>query len=62
MKNNILIFWGAGFIGSHLVDELLKKGHYVIVYDNCEAQVHGYISNPPENLAKNIEFIKGDII
>ena len=25
---------GAGFIGSHFVDYLLKKKHKVIVYDN----------------------------
>ena len=30
---------GAGFIGSHIVDRLMKDGHEVIVYDNfCTGQ------------------------
>ena len=27
---------GAGFIGSHLADQLLKKGHKVVSYDNFD--------------------------
>ncbi|MCC6600112.1 MAG: GDP-mannose 4,6-dehydratase [Crocinitomicaceae bacterium] len=38
----ILVTGGAGFIGSHLVDELIARGHVVIVVDNL---VNGRIEN-----------------
>ena len=33
-KNKILVNGGAGFVGSHLCKELLKKDNYVICVDN----------------------------
>ena len=31
----ILITGGAGFIGSHLVEELLSKENEILIFDNC---------------------------
>lgn len=52
-----LVTGGAGFIGSHLVEELVKKGEAVRVLDNLET---GKESNMAPWLRK-IEFIRGDI-
>ena len=31
---NNLVFGGAGFLGSHLIDKLLKKGENILCIDN----------------------------
>lgn len=53
----ILVTGGAGFVGSRLVDELVKK-HEVTIYDNLEPQVHKDI---PAYLNKNAEFLREDV-
>jgi dTDP-L-rhamnose 4-epimerase len=58
MPENILVTGGAGFIGSHLVDALIKEGHKVKILDNLEPQVH---KGKPGYLNMDAEFIEGDI-
>ncbi|HEX2982752.1 MAG TPA: SDR family NAD(P)-dependent oxidoreductase, partial [Ignavibacteriales bacterium] len=61
MKKTVLITGGAGFIGSHLCDELLEHGYKVRVLDNLSPQVHGDIDAPPAYLNKDAEFMYGDV-
>ncbi len=56
---NILVTGGAGFIGSFLVDELIKKNFNVRVFDNLEDQVHH--GRVPKYFNKSAEFVKGDV-
>jgi dTDP-L-rhamnose 4-epimerase len=62
MSETVLITGGAGFIGSHLADVLLEKGHLVRVLDNLDPQVHGNRTlEPPSYLNRETEFKYGDI-
>lgn len=49
-----LITGGAGFIGSHLADKLIEKGHEVVVVDNLSSGLE-------ENLNKLAKFYEIDI-
>ncbi|HEX2967731.1 MAG TPA: NAD-dependent epimerase/dehydratase family protein [Bacteroidales bacterium] len=61
MMKEVLITGGAGFIGSHLCDELLRKGYNVKVLDNLSEQVHGRDRQRPEYLDPSVELIIGDV-
>lgn len=53
-QERILVTGGAGFIGSWLVDELLKRDHYVVCIDDLSG---GFLSN----INKDCKFIKVDL-
>jgi dTDP-L-rhamnose 4-epimerase len=57
----VLITGGAGFIGSHLADELLAHGYQVRVLDSLDPQVHGEDRRRPDYLAKDVELVVGDV-
>ncbi len=53
-----LVTGGAGFLGSHLCDELLRRGHRVICVDNLET---GSLANIEHIRAPEFRFIQADI-
>ncbi|MEI6350098.1 MAG: NAD-dependent epimerase/dehydratase family protein [Verrucomicrobiota bacterium] len=61
MISRVLITGGAGFVGSHLADELLAHGYEVRVLDNLCKQVHGAAAKRPDYLDADVELIIGDV-
>jgi nucleoside-diphosphate-sugar epimerase len=51
---NYLVTGGAGFIGSHISEALVQRGHRVRVVDNFAT---GY----PRNVRDGVEFVEGDL-
>lgn len=51
----VLVIGGAGYIGSHVVKELMKAGHKVTVFDNLSSGLR-------QNLFKENDFIYGNIL
>lgn len=58
---NVLVTGGAGFIGSHIALNLLKKGYKVRILDNLSPQIHGEEAELPSMLRGKVEFIQGDV-
>ncbi len=55
----VLVTGGAGFIGSHLVDSLIKEDYRVRVLDNLAPPTHN--GKLPEWFNKEAEFVLGDV-
>lgn len=55
-QKKYIVTGGAGFIGSHIVHDLLRKGHKILVVDNLDT---GYLSYLPDH--ENLEFLKCDV-
>jgi dTDP-L-rhamnose 4-epimerase len=56
--SKVLVTGGAGFIGSHLVDELVEMDDGVVVVDNLEEQVH---TKKPDYLNPKAHYLFADI-
>lgn len=55
MKESSIIFGGAGFIGSHIAEDLLKNGLRVTVFDKLNASKKNV-----EHILNEIDFVEGD--
>jgi dTDP-L-rhamnose 4-epimerase len=60
VPQTVLITGGAGFIGSHLADELLRDGYRVRALDSLVDQVHGGAERP-DYLDRDVELVVGDV-
>jgi dTDP-L-rhamnose 4-epimerase len=60
LRRTVLITGGAGFIGSHLADELLRAGDEVRVLDSLVEQVHEGAARPAY-LHPDVELQVGDV-
>jgi len=56
VKRKALVTGGAGFIGSHLCNKLIKNNYDVIAYDDLSN------GSGQKNLSKNVKFVKGSIL
>ena len=54
-NQSVLVFGGAGYIGSHIVLELCDQGHDVAVFDNLS-------TGNKINIDSRAEFVQGDIL
>jgi UDP-glucose 4-epimerase len=54
-KQNCIIYGGAGFIGSHIADNLLERNYSVTIFDKTNISLHNI-----EHILGKIDYIEGD--
>jgi len=54
---NVLVTGGAGFVGSHLVNELVADGHDITVFDNISRGTR----NRLDDVIDDVRLVEGDI-
>ncbi len=54
---SVIVTGGAGFIGSHLTEELVRQGNHVVVLDNLFTGKEAHL----EAIKDKITFVRGDI-
>lgn len=59
IRKRVLVTGGAGFLGSHLCERLLKDGSEVLCVDNCFTGTKGNVSHLMDNPL--FEFVRHDI-
>ena len=59
---NILVTGACGFIGSHLVEKLVKQNHNVRAFTFYNAKnSYGWLDDTDKKILKNLNLISGDI-
>ncbi len=53
----VLVTGGAGFIGSHICERLVKEGHQVVAYDNLSSGKRENLAH----LASRVELVEADV-
>jgi UDP-glucuronate decarboxylase len=59
LSKRVMITGGCGFLGSHLCEQMLAKGHEVICVDNCFTGTKRHISNLMDH--HRFEFMRHDV-
>jgi len=59
VSGTVLVTGGAGFIGSHVVEQLLREGREVRVLDNLHPAAHG--GRPPDYLPDDVELVHASV-
>ena len=57
----VLLTGGAGFIGSHTTDALIRAGYRVRIFDCLDPQIHGKDPAFPAHLDEKAELVRGDV-